>query len=534
MSNLNLMPKLTEQVLANIEHINKVEAKVDAHYNMDRVLADYGIRVVGKADTESDLPPVNDYPGTFGDAYIVGIAPPYDFYIYTRPFEGETENQWLDIGLLAIEGPKGETGEQGPKGDTGETGRSTRWYSGQGAPYITASEGDQYLDTTTGNVYQYDNNWVLSGNIKGANGAQGPRGIQGIQGETGQQGPEGPQGPAGYSVVIKGVLTSSSMLPTDTLTIDRNSAYVVEDGTGRWLYFLVDGTIEPEWDKVAFESGTVVLSGGQILTTFNADTKVNAVNQRHVIYGTDINGEGTTYPLDTGEPGSVLLRNGDNTIIIPDPEGELEAANKQYVDNAVANAPYVEARPSGEYDYPIVYTNTMFGMPSYAKVDSNAEMTVGSIPVYQSNGVLNVSPNPAVGTSAVNFSTLSNNLGVRSGIKLTGAQATIQQILVAAGYTTTQAKQFVGRLIIKPNNVTTTTVGSNYGVGLGSSQANNRELEVVFNSSGSAGYIIAYPWKTGAVPTVYGSQSTSTPIYANANVGGMHIQIIPNIMQALL
>ena len=526
---------LTEQVLANIESINKVNAKVDAHYNEDRVLADYGIRVVGKADTVNDLPPVNDYPGTFGDAYIVGLNPPYDFYIYTRPFEGETENQWLDIGLLAIEGPQGETGEQGPKGETGAPGQSTRWFSGQGSPYISASTGDQYLDTLSGDVYQYDNNWVKTGNIKGTPGVQGPRGLQGFTGDPGPVGPTGPRGEAGYSVVIRGVLTSESQLPRDTLVIDRDSAYVVEDETGRWLYFLVDGALEPEWDKVAFASGSIVIADNEILNTFDADTKVNAVNQANILYGTNYMGQEITYPVDNGQPGSIVLRNCDNTIAVPDPEGDLEVANKQYVDNAIDNAPYVAKRPEGEYDYIIAYISTEGGGQSEAKVDVKAEMTAGSIPVYQANGTLNVSTNKSVRTSAVNLGTLLDNLAIRCGFNISTSSTTILQILQAVGLTKAEASRFVGRIIVKPKTVSQSIANNNYGVGIGNTQntATAMELELIFNAAGGSIYAIAKPWKSAAIPTIYSGLTTGSVVTANVNVNGMYVQLIPDISLAI-
>ena len=518
MSNLNLMPKLTEQVLANIDHINRVEAKVDAHYNEDRVLADYGIRVVGKADTVNDLPPVQDYPGTFGDAYIVGLNPPYDFYIYTRPFEGETENQWLDIGLLAIEGPQGETGEQGPAGETGEPGKSTRWYSGAGAPYVTANEGDQYLDTQSGNVYQYNNNWNLTGNIKGVPGAQGPRGLQGIQGERGPMGIDGPQGPAGYSVVIKGVLTSASMLPIDTLNISRDSAYVVEDGTGRWLYFLVDGeSIEPVWDKVAFESGTVVMSNDQILNTFNADTKVNAVSDRYVIYGTDVNGQGITYPLDSGEPGSILIRNSDNNIVIPDPVGELEAANKQYVDNAVANAGYVPKRPEGEYDYPIVYVSGTAGGVAYAKLDNNGSTTVGSIPVYQTSGRLKVGALPSASSDVANKAYVDAHARPQA---FSTASRSVGAMLSVLGYTSFPTNKII-RITITPLKLSSSNITSGQGIGLSKDAMIYTKIEI--NITGSSTVAIGYKYN-GQI-TYLGAVLFNTVVYATTAGMGLYCEI---------
>ena len=509
MSNLNLMPKLTEQVLANIEHINRVEAKVDAHYNEDRVLADYGIRVVGKADTVNDLPPVSDFPGTYGDAYIVGTVPPYDYYIYTRPFEGETENQWLDIGLLAIEGPQGEQGEQGVQGEPGEPGRSTRWYSGAGAPYITATEGDQYLDTVNGNVYQYDNNWVLNGNIKGAQGPQGPRGLQGMQGEPGPMGIDGPQGPAGYSVVIKGVLTSASMLPLDTLNIDRNSAYVVEDGTGRWLYFLVDGdSVEPEWDKVAFETGTVVMSNDQILTTFNADTKVNAVSDRYILYGTDLNGEGTTYPLDTGAAGSLLLRNGDGTIAVPDPIGELEAANKQYVDNAIANADYVR-HADVPMDTATVYGRTADGTDTIIPA---GVATAGYIPIYTTGGQLKVNRLPTISSEVANKAYVD---AYARPIAFSTAQRTVGAMLSVLGYSSIPTNKII-RLTITPLKLTSANISSQQGIGLSKDQALYTKIEITIVGSNT----VAIGYRYNGAMVYLGVVAFNTNVYAtNASMG---------------
>jgi hypothetical protein len=120
------MPKLTQQVLSNAEEIQRVEAKVDAHYAMDKVLADYGIKVVGSVDTVGELPDPITYDGAYGDAYTVGFGAPYDFYIYTRPLQGETANRWLDLGALAIEGPEGPQGPTGESGPQGPAGKSSR------------------------------------------------------------------------------------------------------------------------------------------------------------------------------------------------------------------------------------------------------------------------------------------------------------------------------------------------------------------------------------------------------------------------
>lgn len=107
----NTYRALEAQVLKNKEDIA-------AHYNADRVLADFGINVLGEKATEADLPDPATFEGNYGDAYAVGEAAPYTFYIWTRPNpnDGHDSAYWLNIGPLAIVGP------QGPKGDKGDTG----------------------------------------------------------------------------------------------------------------------------------------------------------------------------------------------------------------------------------------------------------------------------------------------------------------------------------------------------------------------------------------------------------------------------
>ena len=77
---------------------------------------------------------------------------------------------WVVKGNL--KGPKGDRGEQGPQGVQGVRGeagpagpagakgapgtRGSKWSVGTGTPTATdAIAGDQYLDTTTGDVYTF-------------------------------------------------------------------------------------------------------------------------------------------------------------------------------------------------------------------------------------------------------------------------------------------------------------------------------------------------------------------------------------------
>jgi Collagen triple helix repeat (20 copies) len=99
-------------------------------------------------------------------------------------------------------GPTGPTGSQGDDGDQGPTGiRGSLWDSNTGAPSATGgNSGDQYLDTETGDVYEWNGTtWIITGNIRGPTGSTGPTGAQGDVGATGAQGSAGMKGATGDS-----------------------------------------------------------------------------------------------------------------------------------------------------------------------------------------------------------------------------------------------------------------------------------------------------------------------------------------------
>ena len=140
------MFKLNNKEYRNLEErVLKNEQLVAEHYNVDRVLADFGIKVLGQVDSEADLPdPAGDFE--YGDAYAVGTTEPYSFYIYTRPDPdgSHDSNWWFDIGQLAIVGPQGPQGE---KGDKGDAGRVATGYVSASTP-ASGSDGDMWLDST--------------------------------------------------------------------------------------------------------------------------------------------------------------------------------------------------------------------------------------------------------------------------------------------------------------------------------------------------------------------------------------------------
>ena len=96
-------------------------------------------------------------------------------------------------------GPPGPAGAPGPMGPQGQPGRAPgeKWFTGAGDPVSVAGaiDGDLYLDTTDGDVFELVSSaWVFRTNIAGP---EGPEGSAGPQGEPGPQGPQGETGPSG-------------------------------------------------------------------------------------------------------------------------------------------------------------------------------------------------------------------------------------------------------------------------------------------------------------------------------------------------
>lgn len=215
---------LQEQVLENMKNIQDI---------MDgtTVLAEFGIKVVGQVSSPEDLPDPATYEGEYGDAFIVGDSEPYDYYIFTRAFEGDPTPQWFDLGVFPQPGPQGPAGQdgasgpQGPKGDKGDTG------------------------------------------AQGPAGLQGPQGPKGDTGETGATGPQGPKGDTGTSYVILGQVNYVSDLPSPSI-VDRQAAYLVGTEEPYDLYVIV-GTSALEWFNAGMFGTNITLDTDQVTGGYN-------------------------------------------------------------------------------------------------------------------------------------------------------------------------------------------------------------------------------------------------------------------------
>lgn len=101
-----------KRILGLEDTVRQLVEDVSKHYEIDRTLANFGIKIVGVVPTRQDLPEPETYPGQYGDAYAVGDTAAveagtasYDYYIFTRPTNLNPVNSWLDVGELAIRGP---------------------------------------------------------------------------------------------------------------------------------------------------------------------------------------------------------------------------------------------------------------------------------------------------------------------------------------------------------------------------------------------------------------------------------------------
>ena len=203
------------------EQVEKNKQDIENIVDQQTVLNQFGIKVVGQIDSDSQLPDPTIYNGEYGDAYAVGTTTPYTLYIWTRANTTHSTDYWFNIGQFPVQGPQGATGAtgatgpqgiQGPKGDRGSVGAT------------------------------------------GATGPQGPQGATGPQGIQGPAGATGPQGPSGDSFKIIGTLSSTSQLPTPTEEI-REEAYLIPDANQYNHLWVITGTTTLVWEDAGQITG---------------------------------------------------------------------------------------------------------------------------------------------------------------------------------------------------------------------------------------------------------------------------------------
>lgn len=314
---------LQEQVLENKEQIAM-------HWNVDRVLADYGVKVLGRYDEYSDIENF-DEGENYGNAYLIGETEPYTVYVWTRPDPdaGQLTAYWLNIGYINIVGP------EGPAGKSITEAKLTDDYKLQ----LTFS--DSTVQVVAGPSLRGPQG------IQGIQGIVGPQGPKGNTGDTGAQGPQGVQGAKGDpgTLNLKGAVELEEQLPSAN-TMNNADAYLVGSGATYDVYIIV-GTNSSNYmwyNAGPMAVGTTVFVDGQPVNIFDAATKVS-VHQNNTsdiqLYGISPNSSTTRYEsaVHTSAAGFTIARRGQGgVLLVGTPTATSHATTKGYVDTAIANA----------------------------------------------------------------------------------------------------------------------------------------------------------------------------------------------------
>lgn len=368
------------------EQVRKNKEDIAAHYNMDRVLADFGINVLGEKATEADLPDPSTFVGEYGDAYAVGTEAPYTFYIWTRPNpnDGHDTAYWLNIGQLAIVGPQGPKGDKGDQGVQGPMGagiyaRRTVFDGSTDLPagstiMLTQASGSNLpgdiLTIPSGNMASF----LKIGNIRGPMGPQGPTGPQGIQGPRGNTGPQGPAGPSGPIVDILGTLANVDQLPNPT-TVSRSAAYLVEDGDLYDVYLISGPDNNLSWTNAGkFATGSVVEEDGSPVSVANLDNylKKPAVPRYNGILNWNPNGKLTVVTRDIGQGANKPNKASRETIPYRDSYGHIAVPTDLEVDllpEGWGACEYCSADAMSIGDYQKYFFTTPINLSGYMYVD---------------------------------------------------------------------------------------------------------------------------------------------------------------------
>lgn len=167
-----------------VEQVQKNKEDIAKHYDATKVLAEFGIRMLGRYDSYSDIENI-DEGENYGNAYLIGSEEPYDVYVWTRanPNSGEENPYWLNIGPISLVGPEGPQGPVGPEGKsitivgikpnsvwlpnpTTLNDLSKAYLVGNGAPYdLYIQVGEDSQSATWNNMGRFNTATVV--NVRG-------------------------------------------------------------------------------------------------------------------------------------------------------------------------------------------------------------------------------------------------------------------------------------------------------------------------------------------------------------------------------
>lgn len=288
------------------EQVGKNKEDIEAFKMGQRVLTQFGIKVVGHVDQSTDIPTVNEYKASnpnwdYGDAFAVGTNTPYRLYLLTRADENTTTDYWFNIGIFPAPGPQGPTGATGPQGPQG---------------------------------------------LQGPQGNRGPQGYQGIQGQTGATGPQGPQGLQGpqgpkgdsaFVVTIKGEIANVSELPVASAnTVHDGYIWYDADGDSN-LYVTYDTNGSYAWHNVG-----AIAFGGDYVSQAAYDSDKQSIPNNVVL---------NSNTIKLSSPGGIVGTGIDTVLEITAPAGTTSGTLTEAQLQALQTNSMLRIKLNNEYYY---------------------------------------------------------------------------------------------------------------------------------------------------------------------------------------
>lgn len=352
------MIKIGNRTYRNLEEqVAKNQADIEAIVRGQSVLADFGIKIVGYADDTTDLPDPLEYGGEFGDAYLVGSQEPYDYYIYTRPLAGGSDEPfWFNLGQFPKPGPQGPQGEDGLQGPAGISPNVylLRYVSGMNLPtpssandilLLSYAPTQPVIELYHAAIYEGTGNYYFQkiSDLTAPTGAQGPQGETGPQGPQGIQGIQGPKGEQGGLIRVVGIVSTASQLPLPAVLGALDAAYLVGEDDSYDLYIQIgDAPSTAIWSNVGpFNVGTIVSVNNARVPTWDADTKVDKlVGTGDTTYVYTFSGSNQGYQ-------AYAVPKTANTIVLRDGNGNAKTGTPAADDDAVPLAYFAVRIPAG-------------------------------------------------------------------------------------------------------------------------------------------------------------------------------------------
>ena len=270
--------------------------------------------ISGKVSTESELP---DYKSqVLGTTYAVGNNAPYVYYV-------ATSTGWINLGVFPRKGPKGDNGLNGnsifftnSNGNSQTT--SLNIHSIYNPAYLPIAAGNLIImindeGTFVFSVTNTDLEVINVSYLTTLSGSQGPVGPQGPAGAVGPTGPAGTIGPIG---------------PTGAKG-DRGSEGPIGP-TGARGNTGPTGPTGPQGP-----AGTGGVSKDYVDTELSKKLdKITSTSTYPRAYAVSTTGEQTDYNITANAvSSSIPLRDGNGSIIVPNPLNGNEAIPKSYLDN---------------------------------------------------------------------------------------------------------------------------------------------------------------------------------------------------------